>query len=90
MMKFGKPVIGADRAGTLELIKDGVNGFLYKCGHPGDLASKIEILYRNRHLIPELGQRGREWSRWTFSLEAYADGLCGIFERALAPRQSRR
>lgn len=89
-MKLGKPVIGADRAGTLELIKNGVNGYLYRCGDPGDLASKIEILCRNRELIPELGQRARDWSQRTFTLESYADGLCGIFDRALTPRRSRR
>jgi glycosyltransferase involved in cell wall biosynthesis len=87
-MKLGKPVIGANRAGTLELIKDGYNGFLYECGNAVDLAGKIEALYNQRELISKLGENARDWSQRNFSLEAYASGLRAIFEKAITSRQS--
>jgi len=86
-MKLGRPVIGANRACTLELIRDGYNGLLYECGNPVDLAAKIEVLYNQRGLISKLGENARDWSQRTFSLEAYATGLRAIFEKAVTYRQ---
>lgn len=87
-MKLGRPVIGANRAGTLELIQDGYNGFLYECGDPVDLAAKIEALYNQRKLIFKLGENARDWSRRSFSMEAYANGLRASFEKALTSCES--
>ncbi|BCM88573.1 N-acetyl-alpha-D-glucosaminyl L-malate synthase [Abditibacteriota bacterium] len=78
-MKLGKPVIGANNAGTTELIQDGVNGFLYPCGDAHALATKIEIFERERHLIGEMGYNAQEWALQTFSLENYSETLLGIF-----------
>jgi glycosyltransferase involved in cell wall biosynthesis len=39
---FGKPVIGANIAGIPELIKDGINGFLFKSGDRESLEKAIE------------------------------------------------
>lgn len=46
-LKSGLPVIGADTGGTLEIIEDGVNGYLYKAGDAPDLAEKIKMLENN-------------------------------------------
>lgn len=79
-MKLGKPVVGARSGATPELIRDGVNGFLYQVGDPEDLANKIAILYNDRPLLSEMGQNAREWSNRTFSMENYTTGLLTVFE----------
>lgn len=43
-MLSGLPVIGADTAGTGELIINGMNGLLYKNKDENDLALKIHML----------------------------------------------
>lgn len=42
------PVIGADNSGTLELIKDGIFGLLYKTGDSHDLYQKIIAITKRR------------------------------------------
>ena len=39
---FGKPVIGANIGGIPELIKDGINGFVFESGNGESLESKID------------------------------------------------
>jgi glycosyltransferase involved in cell wall biosynthesis len=81
-MKLGKPVIGADSAGTRELIRDGWNGLLYRPEDPADLAAKIAGLQSDRARIAEMGDRARAWSRETFSQEKYTSDLLAVFEEA--------
>jgi glycosyltransferase involved in cell wall biosynthesis len=91
-MKLGKPVIGADSAGTSELIRDGWNGFLYRPGDIDDLARKIDTLYHDRTLLREMGEHAREWSKQTFSMGQYTSDLLRVFDEALtlhAPRGTR-
>ena len=87
-MKLGKPVVGANSAGTAHLVKPGVNGFLYEPGDVEDLAGKIEILYRDRALAAELGAEAQRWSRQTFNLDRFADELLDVFSRAAASHTS--
>ena len=47
-MQAGLIVIGANAAGTTELITNNENGFLFESGCANDLANKIEWVYENR------------------------------------------
>lgn len=46
-MQAGLIVIGANTAGTAELITNGNNGFLFENGNAADLANKIKWVYEN-------------------------------------------
>ena len=46
-LKCGMPVIGANTGGTLEIMEDGINGYLYQAGDADDLAAKISVLASN-------------------------------------------
>jgi glycosyltransferase involved in cell wall biosynthesis len=78
-MKLGKPVIGANTGGTLELIQDGWNGFLYQSGNVEDLARKIEILYQDRALVLKMGTNAEGWANRTFNLDNYTTSLLRVF-----------
>lgn len=54
-MMAGCVVIGADTAGTTEILEDGKCGFLYRQGDVADLARKIENVIE----IPQLAERLR-------------------------------
>jgi len=60
-MLLKKPVIGTKRGGTLELIKEGVNGFHYESGNYKELAKKIEFFILNKNKIKELAKNGYEF-----------------------------
>jgi len=53
-MQSGLVVIGANTAGTAELIVDGNNGFLFKSGSAEDLANKIKWVYENRENLDQI------------------------------------
>ena len=83
-MKAGKPVVGANTAGTAELICDGVNGFTFKMGDSEDLARKIEILYHDPSLRKEMGRRGEQWAAENFTREKFGADLLRVFNE-IAP-----
>lgn len=61
-MSMKKPIIATNNVGCLELIQDGVNGFMCEPKSAEDLAEKMERLY----LLPEeervaMGEAGREF-----------------------------
>lgn len=47
--KCGLPVIAANTGGSVELINEGENGYLYESGKPEDLASKILKYSKNKN-----------------------------------------
>ena len=62
-MKAGKPVIGSRSGGTVEQIRDGFNGFLYRPRDYQDLAAKIRTcLAAHPHQAREMGRQGRDWA----------------------------
>lgn len=48
-MKYGIPVIAANTGGSLELIRDSDNGYLYQQGDHRDLAAKIILYTQNKN-----------------------------------------
>lgn len=58
-MLAGALVIGANTAGTAELIEDGVTGLLYEQGDPASLASAIESALADRYRAQAIAATGR-------------------------------
>jgi len=53
-MQTGLVVIGANTAGTAELVVDNENGLLFECGNAVDLADKIKWAYKNQDHLYKL------------------------------------
>jgi len=77
-MKAGKPVIGSRSGGTVEQVRDGFNGFLYKPGDYKDLAEKVKYLIDHPRQAREMGRQGRQWALATFTRERYREELARI------------
>jgi 1,2-diacylglycerol 3-alpha-glucosyltransferase len=56
----GKPVLAADARALPELVKPGVNGYLFRSGDPANAASWMKKLLDSRDQWPALGQSGVE------------------------------
>ncbi len=84
-MFSGRPVIGARSGATSELIKDGINGLLYRQGDPSDLASKIDYLRKNPRIADELGKNGRSWVKQHFTEERYAAEIIAVLNSLSLP-----
>jgi glycosyltransferase involved in cell wall biosynthesis len=81
-MRAGRPVVGAGAAGTLELVRDGWNGLLYRVGDPEDLARQLRRLLEDQALSVRLAAVGQEWARRTFSLERHGAELFDVLSYA--------
>ena len=82
-MKLGKPVIGANSGGTVELIQDGWNGLLYQPGDVEDLATKIETLCNDRTLLRNMGKNAEVWANQTFNIDKYTASLLKVFTEVI-------
>lgn len=72
-MALGKPVIGSNVGGILNLIKEGENGMLFSAGNDKDLASKMTMILGNESLRKRLGENGRKLVESKFSVDSYVN-----------------
>lgn len=70
----GLPLIGADVAGTRELINNGVNGRLFKMGQVDDITECIIALVENKLFIKKAGLA----SRRKIETEGFSDKAVGL------------
>lgn len=89
-MRAGRPVVAARAAGTLELVRDGSNGLLYRVGDPEDLARQVGRLLADRVLYAQIASCGHDWARRTFSLERHGAELFEVLAEVASGRASKR
>lgn len=82
-MLSGNLVIGANTAGTKDLIKDGENGILYEQGNSQDLFKKIMFAINNKSKSQEMAKSGRKYMFENMSAERNADEIYELYEKIL-------
>lgn len=82
------PVIAVDLGGAGELIRDGVNGFLYQ---PGDVSHLLDALVRAQTIqgYEQLSRHAKE-SVGELNIERYVEKLCLLMSRADVQTDSQR
>jgi glycosyltransferase involved in cell wall biosynthesis len=85
-MANGKPVIGGAHGGTLDVIEDGVTGWLVPHGDIEHLSSALESLLADPERAREMGARGRERVLRTFSFEQFKTKLTQILNDVLVQK----
>ena len=79
-MLHGVPVIGAASGGTLELIKDGTTGMLYKQNNVEELANKIKVIIDNPELYNKISVNAYEFAKG-FTISNTANEVYNIFKK---------
>ena len=82
----GKPVLGGNRGGQLEIIEDGVDGVIVEPDDVAAVADSILGLVGNPSRLKEMGRRGRIKASREFSRTVMVDNLV----RALRDGRDRR
>jgi glycosyltransferase involved in cell wall biosynthesis len=81
----GKPVVAYRAGGPADLIRDGTDGFLVKCGDVTELAGHLTQLAANPGRTRKMGERGRERVaaafRWDDKLRQVRDTLSAVVHR---------
>ncbi len=79
----GKAVIGADRGGVPELLRDGEFGLLTPAGDGRALASRIEELWNDPSRAAAMGEAARRYVGEQFSEEKFYHDLMAIYREVL-------
>ena len=74
-----KAVIASKNRGHIELIEDGVNGYLIEPNNPGQMAERIELMYRNKDQVLKMGEKSFEKAA-QYTVNKVSDEISSIFE----------
>jgi glycosyltransferase involved in cell wall biosynthesis len=79
-MNAGKAIIISDRTGCApDLVRNGVNGFVFRAGHPAELARAMRDTLDNRSRCAEMGRQSLDIiNRWSFEedMQGLRAALC--------------
>lgn len=84
------PVIASDYGGLIEIIADGVEGFIVPAGTVGPLADALARLLSDGVLRETMGRRGRERVEQEFSSTLFVDSTIAAYYDALTFQSRRR
>jgi glycosyltransferase involved in cell wall biosynthesis len=82
-MACGKPVIGTSVGGTLDQIKDGVNGYLVQPKNPRELAEKVIQLLSSPKKRKIMGQEGRKLTENEFNMDLRVKRTVDVYKSVL-------
>jgi glycosyltransferase involved in cell wall biosynthesis len=88
-MACGRPVVTSGLGGAAELVRDGEDAIVHRPASPGDLASSIARLARDRTLRGALGARARAAATARFDSHRLAEQFASVYEEAARRRQLR-
>ncbi len=88
-MKRGRPVVGAARGGTAELVRDGETGRSYVPGDVDGLAAALDGLLADDPERARLARAGWAWARAAFTPERHLASFLAHADAAAAPRGRR-
>lgn len=78
-MAAGKPIIATRLGGHVEIVEDGVTGFLVEPGSAGEIAARMKQITESKALASRMGQLGRARAIRLFSLQACAGELERVY-----------
>jgi glycosyltransferase involved in cell wall biosynthesis len=82
-MANGVPVIAPKTGGLVEIVRNGVDGFLIEGRNPEDYAMKCLELVINQDLLRAMGIAARQRVSEKFSQQAMTDNYLKLYERVL-------
>lgn len=80
-MASGAIVIGADTGGTLELIKNGETGLLYRQGDAENLSNKIKWVTENKEKAMKIAINGQNYVEKMFTAKINAEKVYDIYSK---------
>jgi len=88
-MVAGKPVVASRAAAIPELIKDEVNGKLFKTGDPLEAARALKFLAENPDIAKEIGMRNKKYASENFSWKKTAKMTERVYQELLDHSENR-
>lgn len=86
-MAAGVPVIGVNQGGALEMIQDGVNGFLVNADAK-QASVKLKELAQSADLRNKMGRRGRLLVEQQYTVNRVGDQVIALYKKLLSERNT--
>jgi len=80
-MALSRPVVGGNHGGALDIVEDGVTGYLVPHGDVSQLVERLTRLLTNPQLAAEMGRRGFERLQERFRFETFETEFCAILRQ---------
>jgi glycosyltransferase involved in cell wall biosynthesis len=81
-MALGKPILASRLGGLAEMVKEGVNGWLFQAGDIKNLRRDIRLHFEDKNLA-ELGANGRRIAEEKYSAEKHCKDLMIVYTSLL-------
>ena len=82
-MEYGLPTVATNHGGPVEIITDGVDGYLVDYRDASQMAERIIELMSNEEKRHHMGEMGKKKKRDNFSVSAMINGIEKVFEETL-------
>jgi glycosyltransferase involved in cell wall biosynthesis len=89
-MAHGKPVVGGAHGGTLEIIEEGVSGYLVQHGDVAQLTERLQRLLTDESHRHRMGLRAFERARRQYAFDRFSSDLSNLLADLLDRRRSNR
>jgi glycosyltransferase involved in cell wall biosynthesis len=89
-MATGNAVVAADSGGPVEIIRDGIDGYLVDPRDPAKMSDRIKALVTDDDLRKRIATAGMKRTQSHFSKERYAADVVSVYERVLGLEIARR
>lgn len=86
VMACKKPTIASDLPGNKLVVKDGINGFLFKMGDSNNLARKIADLLKNSEKRKKFAQKSYKLAQEQFSINAVGESYGKLFKEVISSK----
>jgi glycosyltransferase involved in cell wall biosynthesis len=80
---LGKAVIGTNRGGIPELVKDGEYGLIYDALNPIELSEKITSLWNNPEIFTEMGRKAKNFMNNEFNDKNFYNEIMTNYKKVL-------
>ena len=77
-MLTGNLVLGADSAGTKELLKDGKFGVLYQCGNPESIKQQMLYILNHKEELQETAKTARDFMAEHMTAKKNAENIANF------------
>lgn len=87
-MAAGIPIVAANQGGALEMVKDGINGFLVDPTDSTQASMKIRELAASPELRNQMGRSGRLLVEQHYTAERLGDQVVALYKKIQSERKS--
>ncbi len=80
-MATKRPIVVTSVGGFKEVVQDGVNGYLINYGDTNELAKKMSIMLRDRHICRRFVEKNKELLDTKYSWDRIADETLKVYDK---------